>query len=91
MSAVGECRICHCYGVMDTHHMLHGSSRKQADEDGITCLLCRRCHSRLHDQGEHDLELKKEGERIWLRKTGGTIAQFRRRYGKNYLDDEEET
>ena len=88
---IGECRLCHRTGEMDVHHMLHGTGRRKlADEDGITCMLCRSCHTRLHDQGIGDLMLRQEGERIWLHRTGGSIAQFRRRYGKNYLDEEED-
>lgn len=82
----GECRLCHRFGEMEVHHMLHGSGRRKlADKDGITCLLCRSCHAKLHDQGIGDLELQQEGERLWLSKTGKTIEQFRERYGKNYL------
>jgi len=86
----GTCRICHRYGDMEVHHLLSGTGRRKlADEDKLTCLLCPECHRRLHDKGEHALELKQEGERMWLRTTGGTIRQFINRYGKNYLDEEE--
>jgi len=86
----GRCRICGCYGEMDVHHMLHGSYKKLADEDDLTCLLCRDCHRALHDKGSHDLELQKEAELIWLKREGKTIDDFISRYGKNWLWGEDD-
>jgi len=88
---IGECHICGRYGNMEEHHMLHGTGKRMlADKDKLTCLLCPECHRNLHDKGEHDLQLMQEAERIWLHKTGGSIKKFIRRYGKNYLDMEDE-
>ena len=91
----GECRICQRWRELDKHHLLPGNKRKRADEDEIVWMICRECHNNLHfskddEWREKFRELQREGERMWLRKTGGTIEQFRRRYGKNYLDMEDE-
>ena len=87
---IGECHLCGRYGAVEKHHMLHGSGKRMlADKDKLTCLLCPECHRALHDKGIGDLKLMQEAERMWLHQTGGSIKKFIRRYGKNYLDEEE--
>ena len=36
----------------DTHHMVFGKNRANAERWGLTCSMCRSCHSRLHDKDE---------------------------------------
>ena len=91
----GECMICHRWRELDPHHLLPGNKRKQADEDSIVWDICRECHINLHSSPDKEWrnkfrELQQEGELMWLRKTGGTIEQFCHRYGKNFLDEEDE-
>jgi len=87
----GECHLCGRYGPVERHHMLHGSGRRMlAEKDKLVCLLCPGCHRALHDQGLNDLKLQQEAERIWLENTGNGIKKFIRRYGKNYLDMEDD-
>ena len=87
---IDECHLCGRYGPVEKHHMLHGSGKRMlADKDKLTCWLCPECHRKLHDKGTGDLKLQKEAEQKWLRTTGGSIKKFIRRYGKNYLDEEE--
>ena len=87
---IGECHLCGRYGAVEKHHMLHGTGKRMlADKDKLTCLLCPECHRALHDKGIGDLKLMQEAERMWLHQTGGSIKKFIRRYGKNYLDEEE--
>ena len=70
--------------------MIHGSGKRMlAEKDKLVCTLCPECHRLLHDKGTHDLQLQQEAERMWLHQTGGSIRKFIRRYGKNYLDEEE--
>lgn len=68
------------------HHCLHGyGRRKLADQDGLTVNLCQKCHSRLHDKGEHDLDLEIIAEKAYLSHYNKSIEDFIARYGKNYI------
>ena len=69
----------------DTHHMLFGNKKDFADEDGLTVQLCHRHHRRLHQQQEHQLELKQLAEQVWLENYNKTIEDWIQRYGKNFL------
>ena len=76
------------HGTLHKHHVLHGTAnRKKAEEDGLYVMLTVDEHQRLHDQGEYDNELKQIAEREWI-KHYGSVEQFIKRYGRNYLYDE---
>lgn len=90
-----ECFICHkpMSAGLDHHHCLHGSgTRKICDEDGYLWVwLCRKCHSALHDKGEHDKELKQYAQQVYIRekmKEGypedAARELFKQRYGRFY-------
>lgn len=84
------CYICakyKCRYVLahHTHHCLGGNKRQLADQDGLTVRLCERCHRRLHDKSEHYRDLQQIGEKAWLDHNNASIADFIKRYGKNYL------
>lgn len=79
------CFLCGQYGT-ERHHCLHGTSRRKlADEDGLTVMLCHRCHMNLHDHGTCDKELQKIAQKAWMRENNKTVNDFIRRYGKNYI------
>ena len=67
-------KTCECYlcgksytAGLDHHHCLHGTGdKKKADEDGLWVWLCRECHSKLHDKGEHDKELQALAQRTYI-------------------------
>lgn len=72
----------------DTHHCISGTAnRKLADEDGLTVRLCRRCHDRLHSNGEYKKELQIIAEQKWLEYYDKIVEDFIDRYGKNFLYD----
>ena len=73
------------FGVLHKHHCLHGPYRSKAEKDGLYVMLLAEEHRRLHDNGDYDLELKQVAERAWLKKYGGSIDEFRKRYGSNYI------
>ena len=80
-----RCYICGYQGDLALHHMLHGTNRKKADEDGLTCWLCVPCHTRLHDQGYKDRDLQMVAQMCWQKHYGLGIPGFIARYGKSYL------
>lgn len=84
------CFLCKRNGLKvkgtDVHHMVFGNSnRKLAEQDGLKCHLCHTHHMRLHQQQEHQLELKQLAEQVWLEHYNKTIEDWIKRYGKNYL------
>lgn len=80
-----RCYICGAYGVLETHHAMHGTAnRKKADVDGLTVRLCHKCHRLLHDTGENDKALMQTAEAIWMRYYSKTLEEWRGRYGKSH-------
>lgn len=78
------------------HHLLFGSDRRNADEDGIYIAICDACHImgkyRIHDNPTAERLSKQYGETLWLLKEATTEEQrkqltekFIKRYGRSYL------
>lgn len=92
----GKCYLCGRETVTECHHIFGGSNRRISDKDGMTVYLCRLCHWRCHN-GENSpivrYRLHKDGEIRWiehfgpdiLKEGGDPIAEFMKRYGRNYL------
>lgn len=88
-----QCFLCGRNGSgdpLEKHHIFGGANRKLSEADGLYVYLCgNRCHrngeNAVHKNADTMLFLHKYGERLWLKKTGKTIADFIARYGKNYL------
>lgn len=88
-----RCFLCGWKTPLEAHHIFHGTARRRlADEDGMIVYICRECHREVHEaeDREHDESLKAMGEMVWCRYYGKTIDDFIKRYGKNYIFDEEE-
>ena len=80
------CYLCGSWHDLQRHHAIHGwANRKLAEDDGLWVWLCMGCHAALHDHGTNDNELKATAETAWLEATGGTVEDFRKRYGKSFL------
>ena len=77
-----RCFLCGCNRPAHVHHVLHGSRRAMADRYGLTVHLCVRCHTRLHDLGEHDLELERIGQQAFEKNFGH--EKFMQIFGKDY-------
>lgn len=85
-----EPNVCFLCGIQniytEVHHALHGTAnRKLADADGLTVHLCMNCHRKLHDQGFGDRYLQEIAEEAWLKVYRGSITDFVKRYGKNFI------
>lgn len=91
VKAAKSCFFCGSEKDLERHHIYMGlANRKLSEEDGLWVWLCPKCHR--GDWGvhgyhghEYDLALKRAGEWAWVHHTGGTIEDFRKRYGKNYI------
>lgn len=72
------------------HEIFYGTAnRKKSIEDGMVIFLRPQLHNMsnagIHFNKEFDLEVKQAAERRWLEYYGGTIEDFIKRYGRNYL------
>lgn len=88
-----RCRICGTKLLLHIHHVIFGSKRKLADEDGLVVHLCPNCHHRVHTDPNFkpigmditwQLYLKQEGQECWER-VYGNRDKFIERYGRSYL------
>ena len=87
------CRICgRADRHLQRHEVFHGSLyRRRSKEYGCWVNICDYCHSAIHGGGDVDeRKLKSIMQRIAMAKYGWNIHQFRERFGKNYLIDDEE-
>ena len=97
----GECcALCGRNGSEDpleTHHIFNGVGlRKKSERYGLTVRLCAHsCHNggpnSVHRNQKLDLTVKQYGQRKAMEENGWTVEDFIREFGKNYLDEDEET
>lgn len=64
-----ECYICHkpATAGLDHHHAIPARNRAKCDKYGLWVWLCRECHSKLHDTGEHDKEIRAIAQETFIR------------------------
>lgn len=67
----------------DIHHLLIGSDRKHADEDGLVVPICRECHTFIHNHPQAVVMSKIIGQLAYEREH--TRDEFRSRYRHSYL------
>lgn len=73
-------------GKLDRHEVFHGAYRAKSKGLGLWVNMCHECHMRLHrEDAATDAALKKVGQQAAMAYYGWTVAEFRRRFGKNYL------
>lgn len=80
-----ECFFCHSTQGLELHHCIHSvANRKIADRTGLTCYLCHRCHSLVHDKDrEMDLVLIQYAQRKF--EETHTRQEWRQLFTKSYL------
>lgn len=67
---------CARSGKLDRHEIYHG----------LWVLLCHDCHMTLHQSDAAlDAALKRQGQRVAMQHYAWSVADFRSRFGKNYL------
>lgn len=77
------CLLCGTPCYNDTHHLLCGSDRKHADEDGLVIPVCRKCHAFIHNHPQALVMSKIIGQLAYEREH--TRDEFRARYRHSYL------
>lgn len=86
-----HCIECGRYGV-ELHEVFYGRAfRHKSIEDGLVIPLCKQYHHKgnligIHKDKELNLKYKKKAEQCWLEHYNKSIEDFRKRYGRNYLD-----
>ena len=91
-----KCWLCGGNGMsdsLDVHHIFSGAYRAKSEKFGLTVLLCHnRCHingsSAAHRSPDTARRLHEYGQRKAMKEQGWTVAEFRRQFGKNYLDED---
>lgn len=77
---------CTRCGKLDRHEIYHGAYRRKSKAYGLWVLLCHDCHMTLHQSDAAlDAVLKRQGQRIAMQHYAWSTADFRSRFGKNYL------
>lgn len=92
-----KCWLCEANGrkeTLDRHHIFGGSNRKKSEIYGLVVDLCHlSCHifgpEAVHNNAETMQKLHEYGQRKAMEENGWSIDDFRRKFGKNYLDEEE--
>lgn len=88
---IGECFICQRYGPTERHHIFGASNRKLSEKYGLVVHLCHDCHNEPPDGVHHCRatreKLQRFGQRKAMAENGWSEIDFRRVFGKNYLDE----
>ena len=83
-----RCFICSRTGPLQRHEVFHGAFRNKSKRYGLWISVCPACHHRIHNSdGVLDKRLKAAGQREAMTVYGWDTAEFRRQFGKNYLEE----
>lgn len=78
-------------GKIDRHEVFHGAYREKSKRLGLWVNLCHECHMRLHQRDAHmDRALKNVTQQMAMIHYKWTEDDFRKEFGKNYLNIFEE-
>lgn len=91
-----RCWLCGATGnsdPLDRHHIFGASNRKKSEKYGLVVFLCHnKCHifgkEAVHNNAKNMQLLHEYGQRKAMREQGWTIDDFRREFGKNYIEEE---
>lgn len=92
------CFFCKKNGAvdpLDKHHVFGAAFRKKSESDGLWVYLCHdACHENgkmaVHKNGRVDKALKAWAQKRAMRLKGWSVAEFRGRYGKSYIEESAE-
>lgn len=74
----------------DRHHIFGGANRAKSEKYKLIVYLCRKCHDELHFGKRDKMDyLHQYGQRLF--NTLYPNLNFRSIFGRNYLDNENET
>lgn len=82
------CYLCGSNSPLQRHEIFHGTVlRKRSKEYGLWINVCQRCHNLIHNSdGKIDKALKITAEKEAILHYGWAVDDFRQRFGKNWLE-----
>lgn len=91
-----QCWLCGRNGAsdpLDKHHIFGGALRRKSEEYGLYVFLCHHdCHEygerAAHRNAETAQALHEYGQRLAMEENDWAIDDFRREFGRNYLEEE---
>lgn len=77
---------------LDRHHIFRGPNRSKSEKYGLVVYLCHsRCHlygkEAVHNNSKTMQMLHEYGQRKAMEENNWTVEDFRREFGRNYLED----
>ena len=86
LGAFDFCYVCYKGGGLVRHEVFHGANRDKSKKLGLWINVCPDCHNKIHfTDGKLDRLLKESSQRAAMQVYGWDEAEFRRRFGKNYV------
>lgn len=88
----GECLICGRVRPLQRHEVFHGSLYRERSKNlGCWVNICDDCHRAIHQTATFkERALKRLVQKAAMKHYGWSIADFRQRFGKNYLEESDE-
>ena len=80
-----ECHVCGVGGDLARHEVFPGPYRQKSKKYGLWVNLCPACHTMAHSSREEAAVLKRRAQKAAMEAYGWSTAEFRKRFGKNYL------
>lgn len=85
-----RCYLCdRTDGKLDRHEIFGASCRQKSKRLGLWVLLCRKCHEEAHKERKTNLRLKRAGQATAEYVFEWNHDDFRREFGRNYLEEEQ--
>lgn len=86
------CGFCPCGDPFDKHHVFGGAMRKKSEKYGLTVYLHHnKCHifgdNSVHKNADINKVLQAHVQAIAMKHYGWTVADFRKKFYKNYLGE----
>lgn len=79
-----RCFLCGKTRDLDLHHIMHGvANRRWATRLGLTCWLCRGCHTLAHCDFQTNKRLQAQAQAAF--EQTHTRQEWMNIFGKNYL------
>jgi hypothetical protein len=82
--------MCGRVGAVERHHIFGGAYKKKSEKYGAMIYLCHFCHNEppngVHFNKDNMRTLRKQAQAEIMEKYGWSVSDFRRVFGKNYLD-----
>ena len=79
-----RCYLCGRMGQLDLHHIMHGTAnRRWATRLGLTCWLCRPCHTKAHCEILVNKRLQRDAQKAF--EQTHSRDEWMKIFGKNYL------